>query len=159
MLLALAANPRVKEMRRMTDEINTRTFDNKARVTCWMCHRGEDHPPQGTFSKELPESFAKMPPSSLSKPAEQVFKDVRELKGMDARNFGLMMGWFSKELGVKCAHCHDQNDFAAEMPRKTRAREMLQMTNYVAKDFYRADDSPVGCGMCHRGFPRPSRAP
>ena len=112
-----------------------------------------------SFSQELPRPFAKMPPEKLSQPADKVFKDVQELNQLDARNFGLVMGWFSKELGVKCTHCHDVKDFSKDTPKKTRAREMLQMAGYIGRDYYGGKDSPVGCGTCHRGKLKPPRTP
>jgi len=33
---------RAREMIRMNEEINRRTFGGEAKVTCWMCHRGEE---------------------------------------------------------------------------------------------------------------------
>src|SRR5882724_5938481 len=32
---------RAREMIRMNEEINRRTFGGEAKVTCWMCHRGD----------------------------------------------------------------------------------------------------------------------
>jgi len=119
---------------------------------------GDEKPPKMAFSKELPEFFARMPPEQLSKKAEAAFKDVQKLQGMDVRNFGLIMAWFAREMGGKCTHCHDAKDFAATMPKKTRAREMLAMTSYVA-DGYFGGNSPVGCDTCHRGSPEPPRTP
>jgi Photosynthetic reaction centre cytochrome C subunit len=148
---------RARDMIRMTDEIDTRTFGGKSRVTCWTCHRGELQPKTPPFPRDLHEPFARLSEEELEKPAEQVFKDVRELKGMKARQFGLLMGWFSSQLGVKCSHCHDEAGFEKDTPKKTRAREMLQMTSYVAADWYNTNDSPIGCGTCHRGNPEPPR--
>lgn len=150
------AKVRAREMVRMNAEINERTFEGKARVTCWTCHRGEQKPQPAAWSTELPEGFPKLSPEQLAAPAERVFKDVRQVKGMNARTFGLIMGWFARELGVKCTHCHQEGDFAADAPKKTRAREMLQMTSFVAQEFY-GNDSPVGCGTCHRGSIKPPR--
>jgi len=149
---------RAREMIRMTEEINRRTFQGEARVTCWTCHRGEEEPESRPFSRELPKELAKLTPAQLKQPAEKVFKDVRALKGMDGRNFGFIMGWFSRELGVKCTHCHEEGNFAAEHKEKTRAREMLEMTGYVAAGYY-GNNSPVGCGTCHRGKAEPARTP
>lgn len=33
-----------RKMIAMTSEINARAFDGKAEVTCFTCHRGEEHP-------------------------------------------------------------------------------------------------------------------
>jgi photosynthetic reaction center cytochrome c subunit len=147
-----------RAMIRMTNELDEKGFDGKPRVTCWTCHRGEPEPARGGFSRHLPEHFEKLSAAKLAQPAEKVFHDVRELKGMDARNFGLMMGYFSSELGVKCTHCHEEHDFAKDTPKKTRAREMLRLTNLAAA-YFPKDDSPVGCGTCHRGQPEPLRVP
>ena len=149
---------RAREMIRMTEEINRRSFQGEVRVTCWMCHRGEEEPASRPFAKQLPKELAKLTPAQLKEPADKVFKDVRALKGMDARSFAFIMGWFSRELGVKCTHCHEQGDFAAEHKEKTRAREMLQMTGYIGAGYY-GNNSPVGCGTCHRGKAVPARTP
>ena len=147
---------RARDMIRMNEEINRRSFGGAIRVTCWTCHRGDEHPADMGFSRDLPEPFTKMPPEQLARKAEDVFKDVRILRGMDVRNFGFIMGWFAREMGAKCTHCHEEKDFAADTPKKTRAREMLDMTSYIAKGYY-GNDSPVGCGTCHRGKPIPAR--
>jgi hypothetical protein len=155
---AKKAKLRARDMIRMTEEINRRSFGGTLRVSCWTCHRGDEQPADMGFSRELPEPFTKMPPEQLARPAEQVFKDVRKLRGMDVRNFGYIMAWFAREMGAKCTHCHLENDFAADTPKKTRAREMLDMTSYIAQGYY-GNDSPVGCGTCHRGRPLPARTP
>lgn len=158
-LLVAAAPPAVERMRELTAEVNRRTFAGRRTVTCWMCHRGERSPrPRPPFSRDLPAEFARMPPADLARPAELVFRDVRALRGMDGRNFGLLMGWFNRELGVSCAHCHSEAGFELSTPRKERAREMLQMTSFVADRYY-AGDSPIGCGTCHAGEPIPLTAP
>src|SRR3954462_1818753 len=148
---------RARDMIRMTAEIDRRTFEGKNRVTCFTCHRGEEEPPKMNFNQALPKPFLRLSPEQLKLPAEQVFKDVRELKGTDAKNFGLIMGWFAQELGVQCTHCHVDGDFVKDTPKKTRAREMLQMAGYIGKEFYPPNDSPVGCGTCHRGHAEPPR--
>ena len=147
---------KAREMIRMNEEINRRTFKGEVRVTCWTCHRGDEEPKSRPFAKELPPELAKIPPEKLQQPAEKVFKDVRQLAGMDARNFALIMAWFSRELGVKCAHCHVEEDFAADTPKKTRAREMLEMTGYIGSGYY-DNNSPVACGTCHNGQAVPPR--
>ena len=151
---------RARDMIRMSEEINRRTFGGKVEVTCWMCHRGEEEPAERPFGKELPEGFVQHVGDKLDQPVEKVFRDVRQLGGMNVRNFGLIMGWFSRELGVKCTHCHQEGDFAADTPKKTRARQMLQMTGYIGDGrYYPKDNSPVGCGTCHRGKAVPQRTP
>jgi len=151
---------RARDMIRMTEEINRRTFDGRTQVTCWMCHRGNEEPEKRPFSKELPEGFAKRHADKLDQPVEKVFHDLRILNGMNVRTFGQIMGWFSRELGVKCTHCHQETDFAADTPKKTRARQMLEMTGYLGDGrYYPKGNSPVGCGTCHQGNAVPQRTP
>ena len=152
------AKRKARDMIRMNEEINRRTFKGEVRVTCWTCHRGEEEPKARPFAKEIPEELAKLTPAQLKQPAEKVFKDVRQLKGMDARNFAYIMGWFERELGVECKHCHNEKDFAADTPKKTRAREMLEMTGYIGSGYY-SNNSPVACGTCHKGQAVPPRTP
>jgi len=151
---------RAREMIRMNEEINRRTFGGEVKVTCWMCHRGEEEPAKRPFAKEVPDEFEQiLSPNDLREPVEKVFKDVRVLKGMNARQFALIMGWFEQELGVECEHCHGKKgDFAADEPKKVRSREMLEMTSYIADGYY-GGKSPVTCGTCHRGKAVPARTP
>src|SRR6266850_3390443 len=151
---------RAREMIRMNEEINRRTFGSEVKVTCWMCHRGEEEPAKRPLAKEVPDEFEQiLSPNDLREPAEKVFKDVRVLKGMNARQFALIMGWFEQELGVECEHCHGKKgDFAADEPKKVRSREMLEMTSYIADGYY-GGKSPVTCGTCHRGKAVPARTP
>ena len=151
---------RAREMIRMNEEINRRTFGGEVKVTCWMCHRGQEEPEKRPFAKEIPDEFEQiLSPNDLREPVEKVFKDVRVLKGMDARQFALIMGWFEKELGVECEHCHGKKgDFAAEEPKKVRSWEMLEMASYIADGYY-GGKSPVTCGTCHRGKAVPARTP
>ena len=147
-----------RRMIQMNEEINRRTFKGEVRVTCWTCHRGEEEPKSKPFEKKIPEELENLKPELLKQPAEKVFKDVRILKGMDARNFAYIMGWFERELGVECKHCHDEKDYSADTPKKKRAREMLEMTGYIGSGYYK-NDSPVTCGTCHQGKAEPPRKP
>jgi hypothetical protein len=75
-----------------------------------------------------------------------------------AGQVGRIMGWFTQELGVKCTHCHARDDYAKDTPKKQRARDMLAMVNAIAFDYY-GGNTPVACGMCHRGKPKPLLKP
>ena len=149
---------KARQMIKMNEEINRRTFKGEVRVTCWTCHRGEEEPKGRPFAREIPEELSKLTADQLKQPAEKVFKDVQQLKGMDARNFAYIMGWFERELGVECKHCHDVKDYAADTAKKTRAREMLEMTGYIGSRYYN-NDSPVTCGTCHKGKAVPPKTP
>ena len=94
-------------------------------------------------------------------PAEQVFKDIRVLKGIPADEFLDTMGMFASALLFDCVSCHakeiitDENAFALETPKIQRARQMIVMTNNINR-LYFGGQNRVTCFTCHGGgnFPR-----
>jgi formate-dependent nitrite reductase cytochrome c552 subunit len=100
-------------------------------------------------------------------PAERVFKNVQWLKGVPAGTFlEIMNTGYSKALGLTCAHCHVETDFASDEKRpKKAAREMqvlhrsineqLRKLQYLAID---PDKRSINCAACHRGFIDPRTA-
>lgn len=157
---------RAREMLRMVDAINTRSFGGRVAVTCWTCHRGARRPgtrtiaPLSQFPTELTAAtFTHLPPAAFDQPAEQVFVDIHQLAGSTAKQLGLIMQWFTQELGVTCSFCHDESDYAADSPHKRRAREMLDMVVGLGKDFYEIDKNPIMCGTCHGGDHVPATVP
>src|SRR5947207_10282555 len=65
--------------------------------------------------------------------AEEVFKNIRVLRGIPVDEFMGTMGVFSAALGMSCEDCHEANDASWEnyaldtRPRKVTARRMVQM--------------------------------
>jgi hypothetical protein len=57
-----------------------------------------------------------------------------------------VMGTFARALGVRCAWCHVENDFAAPTARKADAAYMWN--TFVAK-LELADGGPLYCDSCH----------
>ena len=140
-----------RAMIRMNEEINRRTFGGKVRVTCWTCHRAEEEPPKIAFSKELPARFAKMHAGELSKKAETVFKDIRQLQGMDVRNFGIDHGLVragdGREVHALPRREGFRGGYAEEDPGAGDAGDdELHRERGTTEN-----NSPVGCGTCHRG--------
>jgi len=100
-------------------------------------------------------------------PAETVFNNVQWLKGVPAGTFlEIMNTGYSKALGVTCAHCHVETDFASDEKRpKKAAREMqvmhrsineqLRKLQYLAVD---PDKRSINCAACHRGSIDPRTA-
>jgi hypothetical protein len=93
-------------------------------------------------------------------PAEQVFKNVRILKGIPASNLLDIMNYgYSHALGVTCKHCHVETDFASDDKRPKRAaREMALMHRSINDQLRKmenleqpADKRSINCGVCHRG--------
>ena len=84
------------------------------------------------------------------------FESKRELKNY--------MKTISKDLGVKCAFCHDINDKSIETDHKIIAREMIKMQMDLNKRFFaQIGDSilqhentlQISCWTCHRGTKEP----
>ena len=66
---------------------------------------------------------------------------------------------FSSALGVKCDHCHVQNDFASDDKHsKQVARFMLTMAHEINAKFPDGK-MHVTCYTCHRGATEPATAP
>ena len=97
-------------------------------------------------------------------PAEQVFKDIRVLKGIPADEFLDTMGMFASALLFDCVSCHakdiitDENAFAIETPRIQRARQMVVMMNSINR-LYFGGQPRVTCYTCHGGGNVPRSEP
>ena len=63
----------------------------------------------------------------------------------------------SKDLGVKCSHCHDMDDKSIDTPEKEIAREMMILTRQINAYLYslhnKEDETiiSVSCWTCHKG--------
>ncbi len=94
-------------------------------------------------------------------PAESVFTNVRILRGMSAGQVvRIMDGGFGRALGVTCAHCHEQGDWASDAkPPKRIARGMWAMDRIASQELRAIPDvSPqavVNCTTCHGGRVKP----
>ncbi len=95
--------------------------------------------------------------------AEQVFKNVKVLRGISVQEFMGTMGAFSAALGMSCEDCHNADDrnwdgFAADNPRKNMARVMIVMMQAINKQHF-GGRQMVTCYACHRGSDRPKVTP
>jgi hypothetical protein len=87
-------------------------------------------------------------------PAEKVFKNIKVLNGMSARDLLASMSFISSSLGVRCSHCHVQGDFPSDAkPTKSTARSMILMTNDINTRNFSVQT--VTCNTCHRGSTMP----
>ena len=86
-------------------------------------------------------------PILLSQPekplmAEEVFKNVKVLKGIPVGEFMDTMGFFAASLGLNCVYCHIEESmenwdkFAKDVPRKETARAMILMVNAINKSSF-----------------------
>ena len=100
---------------------------------------------------------AGQPPEA--KLAEQVYKNIIELKGVPADQIGPAMQFISASLGVNCEFCHVQGKFDADdKGAKKTAREMIAMQNMINKNAFRGR-TQVTCNTCHRGSAHPVGVP
>ena len=93
------------------------------------------------------------------KTAEQVYKNIQQLKGTPADQLSAAMQFISVSLGVDCETCHVAGKFDADDKNaKKTAREMMAMTAAINKDSFRGQRQ-VTCYSCHRGSLRPAAVP
>jgi hypothetical protein len=97
--------------------------------------------------------------TAASKPAEEVYKNIIQLKGTPADQLMPAMQFISSSLGVQCDFCHVQGKMEADDkgPKKT-AREMMAMQAAINKESFRGQ-LQVTCYSCHRGAQRPVNSP
>lgn len=95
--------------------------------------------------------------------AEQVFKNIRALKGIPVDDFMETMGLISAALSFDCSDCHtnagtDKVDWAADTPRKVIARTMISMVATINKNNF-GGRNEVTCWTCHRNRDKPLATP
>ena len=86
--------------------------------------------------------------------------NVKVLTGLFAQQFQEEMNFMVQALGVSCNTCHARGNFASEeKPEKLKARQMLEMTRAINKQFFpdytpKEGESVLGkvtCYTCHKG--------
>lgn len=93
------------------------------------------------------------------KTAEQVYKNIVQLKGTPADQLPAAMQFISASLGVECETCHVKDKYEADdKGAKRTAREMMAMTATINKESFRGQQT-ITCYSCHRGSERPVASP
>ena len=93
------------------------------------------------------------------KTAEQVYKNIQQLKGTPADQLGPAMQFISTSLGVTCDFCHVQGQFEADdKGAKKTARAMMVMQAMINKEAFHGN-LQITCYSCHRGSTRPVGTP
>src|SRR6202167_2751449 len=108
-------------------------------------------------------AVAQIAPPEKPLMAEQVFKNVRALKGIPVDDFMETMGLISAALSFDCSDCHtgagtDRVDWAADTPRKVTARMMVSMVATINKNNFQGREA-VTCWTCHRNRDKPLVTP
>jgi photosynthetic reaction center cytochrome c subunit len=95
--------------------------------------------------------------------AGEVFENVQVLKDVTVDDFMTLMGLMTASVGGDCASCHKDAgtnvvDWAFDIPRKEKAREMASMVQAINADHF-GGRQVVSCWSCHRGRTRPILTP
>jgi len=99
-------------------------------------------------------------PARPARPLE----NIKVLSGWTSAEVRDEMQRMSNAIGVKCAHCHVQGNFASDEKRaKHTARRMLQLTMSLNSEYFpghlpAAGESKLGrvtCYTCHQGTVTP----
>jgi photosynthetic reaction center cytochrome c subunit len=103
--------------------------------------------------------YAVFAQAAETKTAEQVYKNIQELKGTPADQVGPAMQFMAASLGVQCTFCHVQGQMDADdKGAKKTARAMIAMTAAINKNSFHGQ-LQVSCYSCHRGSARPVAVP
>ena len=102
-------------------------------------------------------------PASVLRTSDQAFKNIRVMKGIPVDDFMGTMGIMCAALGFDCSDCHtgagtEKVDWAADTPKKARARQMVQMMTAINSDNFQGRQM-VTCWSCHHGRDRPATTP
>lgn len=97
--------------------------------------------------------------SMEGKTAEQVYKNIKVLKGTPADQLNLSMHLVEGELGVDCTFCHVDHEPSHfqldDNKQKETARKMMQMVIDINKNNFEGKQV-VTCYTCHQGHPEPT---
>jgi hypothetical protein len=101
--------------------------------------------------------------TAAEKTSDKVFKNIQVLKGVPVDDFMGTMGIMCAALGFDCSDCHngagtEKVDWAADTPKKVRARRMVEMMTAINRDNF-SGRQMVTCWSCHHGRDRPSTTP
>jgi photosynthetic reaction center cytochrome c subunit len=93
------------------------------------------------------------------KTAEQVFKNITELKGTPADQLVPAMSFIAASLGVECNFCHVEGKMELDdKEAKKTARQMIAMTAAINKNSF-GGKREVTCYSCHHGAHHPAGTP
>ena len=92
---------------------------------------------------------------------EDVYLNIKSLRGQSAELLNPTMVMFEAALGVGCGHCHDNDAAKRELdskPQKEIARRMIEMVTTLNKTSF-GGTKKVTCFTCHNGRATPIGVP
>ena len=122
------------------------------------------------FNDRFVQQISKQIAGQETQPSRLVFKNIRLqwFKDVPAQQLlDIMNGGYATALGVRCTHCHVEDDFASDEKRPKRAaREMAAMhwdINQRLAAMQNLEGAPeerfINCATCHRGSTDPHEGP
>lgn len=98
-------------------------------------------------------------PNAEGRTAEQVYRNIKVLKGTPASELIVSMHLINAATGLDCTYCHVEGAFDRDdkKPKET-ARQMMQMMIDLNKRSF-GSRQRVTCYTCHRGHPQPLNMP
>jgi hypothetical protein len=103
-------------------------------------------------------AFKQEPATPQAPTCEQVYKNIKVLKGVPATELIPAMEFMSASLKYECTDCHDPKDYSVETRAKDTAREMVLMQRDINNRNFNGRNQ-VTCMTCHRGSERPVGTP
>jgi hypothetical protein len=94
-------------------------------------------------------------------PADKVFMNIENFKGVPAGRLLRAMDAFTHALGVDCVYCHDPKKWESDdKEEKVAARGMMRMAGDINEKYLKGmagldPKARVSCTTCHRGKPKP----
>jgi hypothetical protein len=102
---------------------------------------------------------AQVSPANEGKKAEEVYKNIKVLRGTPANELNQSMHLMKAAVGLDCLYCHIEREWEKDVkPAKDVARQMIVMMNDInARQFN--GRQVVTCNTCHNGHPAPASMP
>jgi hypothetical protein len=99
------------------------------------------------------------PAPARGKLAEDVYKNIKSMRGQPANQLIPTMQFMSAALGVDCEFCHDVKAFDKDTKDEKRtAREMIAMQEGINKKSFKGEQE-ISCNSCHHGAQHPAAIP
>lgn len=101
--------------------------------------------------------------SKASMQADEVYQNIKILKGISADDLLQVMDHWGEALGESCDYCHVPNEYHSEVkPEKGVSRDMVGLLTTINTDLGKIPNlgsyqPSVSCYSCHRGQKVPSR--
>ena len=98
---------------------------------------------------------AQVSPANEGKKAEEVYKNIKALRGTPANELNQSMHLMKGAVGLDCIYCHIEREWEKDVkPAKEVARAMIVMMNDINTRQF-GGKQVVTCNTCHRGKSTP----